>query len=90
MSLAQFSYPLTVREAHLDTFGHVNNATYLALFEEARWELVTQRDYGLDQVRNRQQGPIILDVHVEFRKEMKLREQVLITTTLLHYEKKVG
>ncbi|MCB0366942.1 MAG: acyl-CoA thioesterase [Bdellovibrionaceae bacterium] len=90
MSATPFSYSLTIREAHLDTFGHVNNATYLSLFEEARWELVTQRGYGLDQVRSRQHGPIILDVHLEFRKELKLREKVLITTKLLHYEKRVG
>ena len=33
-----FTYPLLIKETYLDTFGHVNNATYLTLFEEARWD----------------------------------------------------
>ena len=32
-----FSYKVKIRESHLDTLGHVNNAVYLVLFEEARW-----------------------------------------------------
>lgn len=30
-------YPVVIREHHLDTFGHVNNAAYLDILEEARW-----------------------------------------------------
>lgn len=28
---------LTVRNYHLDGYGHVNNARYLEFLEEARW-----------------------------------------------------
>jgi acyl-CoA thioester hydrolase len=41
------TYPLTIKETYLDTFGHVNNAMYLALLEEARWDLITTNGYGL-------------------------------------------
>ena len=34
-------YALVIREQHLDTFGHVNNAKYLEILEEARWDLIT-------------------------------------------------
>ena len=30
------TYKLRIIETHLDMFGHVNNATYLQIFEEAR------------------------------------------------------
>ncbi len=30
-------YHLLILEKHLDTFGHVNNASYLEILEEARW-----------------------------------------------------
>ena len=48
---ATFVYETLIRESHLDTFGHVNNATYLQLYEEARWELITRNGYGLAKVR---------------------------------------
>jgi len=75
-----FEYKLKIRESHLDTFGHVNNAIYLSLFEEARWEIITERGFGLKQIQERQVGPIILDVKVQFRREIKNRENVLIRT----------
>ena len=42
-----FEYPVIIREQHLDSYGHVNNATYLQLAEEARWEMMHQLA-GLD------------------------------------------
>jgi len=83
-------YRLTIRESHLDTMGHVNNATYLALFEEARWELITKNGYGLKQVQQIQKGPVILDVQLIFLKELKLREEITISTELIKYPQKIG
>lgn len=83
-------YKLTVRENHLDTFGHINNATYLEILEEARWQLITDRDYGLSHIHKTGQGPIILEVHLKFLKEIRLRENIKITTQLINYKGKIG
>jgi YbgC/YbaW family acyl-CoA thioester hydrolase len=85
-----FKYSVQIKEHHLDTFGHVNNATYLALYEEARWQLVTERGFGLKEVQARQQGPVILEVNVKFMKELRLRETITITTEALDHKGKVG
>lgn len=85
-----FEYSLIIRENHLDTFGHVNNAVYLVLFEEARWELVTQRDYGIAKIRETGLGPTLLDVHVSFKKEIRLREKIVIKTQLGSYSGKIA
>lgn len=85
-----FEYPITIREQHLDTFGHVNNAKYLEIFEEARWELITQNGYGLADVHKKKIGPIILGVDIQFKKELKNREKILVTTECVSYEKKIG
>jgi YbgC/YbaW family acyl-CoA thioester hydrolase len=85
-----FDYRLMIRESYLDTFGHMNNATYLSLFEEARWELITRNGYGLHEVQKRKQGPVILEVNLKFMKELKLREEILIRTELLDYKSKIG
>lgn len=79
-----------IRESHLDTFGHVNNATYLQLYEEARWDLITQRGFGLAEIQRTQTGPVILDVRIQFRRELRNRETITIRTELVGYEGKIG
>jgi acyl-CoA thioester hydrolase len=53
-----------IRESHLDTFGHVNNATYLSLFEQARWDLIEAGGYGLRVIRQTGLGPVVLEAKI--------------------------
>lgn len=85
-----FSYPLTIKESYLDTFGHVNNATYLVLFEEARWDLLNQNNFGLKKIQETGLGPTILRIKLDFLKELRLHEKIIIETQLVSYEKKIG
>lgn len=84
------SYEVIIRESYLDTFGHMNNASYLVLFEEARWEFITRNGYGLNEVLKQQKGPVILDIAMRFKKEIKLREKIKITTELVTHERKIS
>lgn len=90
MKSEMFHYPITIKEVYLDTFGHVNNATYLVLFEEARWDLITQNGYGLNKIRESGIGPTILEIKMNFLKELRLREEIMIETQVVSYENKVG
>ena len=83
------SYPFFVREAQLDSYGHMNNLQYLAAFEEARWEMITERGYGLDKVHELQIGPVLLSIDVQFKKEVRLRQKVEIHTCTVSYEGKI-
>ena len=83
-------YPVTIKESHVDSLGHMNNATYLALYEEARWEMITQNGFGFKEIQKAKQGPVILEVTVKFAKEVTLRETITITTEIVHYTGKVG
>jgi len=86
---AKFVYDLLIREHHLDSYQHVNNATYLSLYEEARWELCTQRGYGYKDFHASGTGPVILSVDIKFLKELNLREKIGITFEMISYEKKI-
>lgn len=86
----KFIYPILIRERHLDTFGHVNNATYLEIFEEARWEFVSSRGFGLKDVQKLGMGPTILECNLKFLKEIRLRQTILVESQTLSYEKKIG
>ena len=83
-------YPVQILEHHLDGFGHVNNATYLELFEEARWDLITRGGFGLEQVRERQIGPVVLAVELRFNREATNRERLTIRTRTIEYKGKIG
>ncbi len=76
------SHEVIIREQHLDTFGHVNNAAYMVLFEEARWEWITLNRFGVERVKEVQYGPVLLEATVRFKREIKLREKIRITTML--------
>ncbi len=90
MGTQKFSYSTTIRESHLDTFGHVNNAVYLQLLEEARWEFITARGYGLDVVTKTGVGPTILEFNLRFRKELRLRQKITIVSQGISYDRKIG
>ena len=85
-----FRYKLLVRESHLDTFGHMNNATYLQILEEARWDLITSRGYGLRTIQKVGAGPVVLEFNLKFLKELKLRQEITIESQLISYEGKIA
>lgn len=90
MSSIVYEYPLLILERHLDTFGHVNNATYLEIFEEARWDAITRGGYGLDQIKATAQGPVVLECTVRFRRELSSRVNVTIVSRVTGYAGKIG
>lgn len=75
-----FEYEVLIRESHLDSFGHVNNSVYVQLYEEARWDFITRNGFGLDYVMKNHIGPVILDLQVRFKRELKNREKIKITS----------
>lgn len=81
---------IIISEAHLDSFGHVNNARYLELLEQARWDLITERGFGIDVIRRTKSGPTILEINIRFFRELGPRDVVVIRTEMLSYERKVG
>lgn len=90
MAAKIFSYPLMIKETYLDTFGHVNNASYLTLFEEARWDILANNGYGMKKIQETGLGPTILEIKLNFFKELRLREEIIIETQATSYERKIG
>ncbi|ASD62759.1 acyl-CoA thioesterase [Bdellovibrio bacteriovorus] len=84
------NYKVTIKEHHVDSLGHMNNATYLALYEEARWEAITSRGYGFRDIQKMKQGPVILEVNLKFQREVLLRETITITLEMLGYKGKIA
>ena len=83
-------FPITILEQHLDTFGHVNNAAYITLYEQARWEMITEAGCGLEYVQSSGVGPIVLELTTRFKKEIHLRQKLIIKTQVESWGGKIG
>ena len=81
---------IVISEAHLDSFGHMNNARYMELFEQARWDLITLRGFGIDTIRRTKTGPVVLEISVRFLRELAPREPIVIRSEMVSYERRVG
>lgn len=90
MESVSHSYELKIREGHLDSFGHVNNAVYLSLFEEARWEMITRGGYGMARCQETGLGPVILEARVKFKRELHNRQTITIRTQVTEFRRLVG
>lgn len=73
-----FNYEFEVLGTHLDVFGHVNNAVYLQLYEMARWDFIEKNGFGLERIKELKKGPVILDMTISFRAELKNRDIIRI------------
>lgn len=80
MSNPIYKYEKIILEHHLDTFGHVNNAVYLSIYEEARWDFITRNGLGLKQILESQIGPVLLDLQLTFKSELGNRDKIKIVS----------
>ena len=83
-------FELLISEKHLDIFNHVNNAAYLQIFEEARWDWIARNGFGRGEMKEYGVGPVILEVRMRFHKEVANGERVLIRTRTVEYRGKLG
>ncbi len=75
-----YEYEKQILEQHLDTFGHVNNAMYLSIYEEARWDFITKNNLGLKEILETKVGPVLLDLNLTFKAELKNRDKIKIVS----------
>lgn len=83
-------YPVLIKEVDLDFYAHVNNRTYLTLFEEARWDFIHGHGYGFKKIEESRLGPIVLETTIKYLKELKLRDQIVIETSFISHNRMVS
>ena len=83
-------YKSVIQETWIDSFGHMNNAAYLELFEQARWDWIVARGWGLKQILEEQVGVTLLEINLKFFKEILARESVVVTVETVDYNRKIG
>jgi acyl-CoA thioester hydrolase len=67
-----------VKSYELDSFGHVNNAVYLNLFEGARNEYMLQRGLSFSDFSTWKAHPIVAEAWVRFRRPAFVDDVLII------------
>lgn len=70
---------LKVRTYECDSYGHVNNATFLNYFEVARVELLEKMGYDLDGLKNAGFLLVIVKIEVEYKKPAYANDELEIS-----------
>jgi len=65
---------------HCDLYGHVNNAAYMVLLEEARWDMIGSGGWTAERVAAERKGPVILDARLRFKREVEQGEALQAET----------
>lgn len=73
-----YEFKTQIKESHLDLFGHVNNAQYLTIFEEARWDFLNKNGLTANDVMKTKKGPVLLELNLVFKNELLLGENITI------------
>jgi YbgC/YbaW family acyl-CoA thioester hydrolase len=78
-----FRYDTVVTDDQIDMLSHLNNAAYLEIFEAARWAVLEETGMSWDTLARTGVGPVILEVHLQFRREVGLGEALVIESTFV-------
>ncbi len=81
-------YRTTIPGKYIDSFGHVNNASYLNIFEDARWEILNKKGMNIDFIQKNKIGPVVTMVSVRYLKELKESDAILVKSTPIGYKNK--
>jgi acyl-CoA thioester hydrolase len=80
-------YSASILEEYIDFLGHVHHANYLVLFEQARWDWITKNGYGLNKILATKIGPVILELDIRYRKELRARQEITIESQVTSHHK---
>ena len=69
-----FSIQLFARWPDMDFNQHMRNAAYLGASEDCRMRFLFDSGFTMEEFRKRMLGPVVLEDHLRYKKELKLLE----------------
>jgi thioesterase-3 len=86
--MQQHLFNLTVRSTDVDFIGHVNNAKYLEYMEWARFDWICQLGLSLEELQRRAIMPVVVNIVINYRKELRMLEQVQVRSSAVRMGEK--
>ncbi|MCD6245421.1 acyl-CoA thioesterase [candidate division WOR-3 bacterium] len=72
-------YNLKVKNYHIDSYGHVNNAVYLNYLEDARTYFLEKTGFNLHDLHNNGIDIVVSEVKIKYRKPAFLGDELTIS-----------
>lgn len=72
---------IKVRGYHLDLYRHVNNARYLEFLEEARWNLLDNKE-TLDYLQDNGYAFTVVNININYRRAASMDDILAIFTSV--------
>ena len=76
-----FETSIKVRGYELDSYNHVNNATYLNYFEQARWEIVNNTGL-LNFLKERELLIVVTEIRIRYKGMAKVFDELVVKTEI--------
>lgn len=89
MDSQEYLYETVVRDEHVDSMGHLNHASYLTIFEEARWDICHAQNVTIESMQARGIGLVVIEAHIQYRREVRAGEALLIKTRFRDVHRKL-
>jgi len=80
---------IKVRGYHCDFYGHVNNARYLELMEEARWQYL-EAGMGLEYWSDRGLGFVVAGIEIKYKRPANPGMDLEISTKMTETQGRMG
>jgi len=81
-----FGYTRHIFGYECDIYGHLNNANYLQILEEARSMALEEFDFSLKKLINLKVAIFVTDIHINYLKQVDFAENI----TVKSHVKKLG
>ncbi|HCX72791.1 MAG TPA: hypothetical protein DHM37_03650 [Candidatus Cloacimonas sp.] len=65
-----------------DIYGHLNNANYLMIYEEARSELLMKLGYSLEKLKQMGLHIYLTRVELKFKNAVLMEDNIIVKTTI--------
>ncbi|EMJ96680.1 acyl-CoA thioesterase [Leptospira alstonii] len=76
------STQIVVRWDELDPNNHVNNKNFQGYLDEARMRAMRDWGFSMEKLKAQDFGPVILSIHLEFKREINYPETITIESDL--------
>ena len=74
--MSEFKIRVPVRWGDVDSFGHVNNATYLAYLEECRSQWMSSVPSRWEEGET---GPVVANININYRRPVHWPQRIAVT-----------
>ena len=82
-----FRTQIEVRGYELDSFGHVNHATYVSYLEHARWHVLRDAGINLQTFQEWKRWPVIVRIEVDYLRPTYLGDFLEVETRVAAHKK---